>query len=116
MQPGGRSFVNPLHHTRGCATNDKSQDSSRKDGFGIKSIGESGPAAWTPARRWPWRRGRQSLACLKRRSAVSAEWRSSLDLALRVWDVALDPNDGGDMRMPVGVGQLVCGIMEGLPC
>ncbi len=28
-------------------------------------------------------------------------------------DVALNPDDGGDMRMPVGVGQLVCGIEDG---
>jgi hypothetical protein len=28
-------------------------------------------------------------------------------------DVALDPDDGGDMRMPVGVGQCVCGLENG---
>jgi len=28
-------------------------------------------------------------------------------------DVALNPDDGGDMRVPVGVGQLVCGIEDG---
>jgi len=28
-------------------------------------------------------------------------------------DVAIDPDDGGDMRVPVGVGQLVCGIEDG---
>jgi hypothetical protein len=27
--------------------------------------------------------------------------------------VALNPDDGGDMRVPVGVGQLVCGIEDG---
>ena len=28
-------------------------------------------------------------------------------------DLAFDPDDGGDMRVPVGVGQLVCGIEDG---
>ena len=28
-------------------------------------------------------------------------------------DVALDPDDGGDMRVPVGAGQLACGIEDG---
>jgi hypothetical protein len=28
-------------------------------------------------------------------------------------DVALNTDDGGDVRMPIGVGQLVCGIEDG---
>jgi len=28
-------------------------------------------------------------------------------------DIALDPDDGGDMRVPVGVGQTVGGIEDG---
>ena len=28
-------------------------------------------------------------------------------------DVTLNPDDGGDMRVPVGAGQLVCGIEDG---